>query len=114
MNKPVSMPITEFFAKKVAVKTLITESIVEAIIKHQWRLANEATKHNKEVEISGIGKFYVSRNKTIKRILHLERIQRAYQYIVDNSDDERKVGVTKTKLVAITERINQLKDKLND
>ncbi len=114
MNKPASMSLTDFFIKKVALKTLISESIVDSIIKHQWKLANESTKTNNEVEISGIGQFYVSRNKVLKRIAHLESIQRGYQFIVDHSKDQRKVGVTITKLAAITERINQLKAKIGE
>ena len=114
MNKPISMSLVDFFIKKTALKTLTSESTVEAIIKHQWKAANEGSKTNNEVEISGIGMFYVSANKTRKRIIHLEKIQKGYQYIVDNSEDEKRVAATKSKLVAITDRINQLKDKLND
>jgi hypothetical protein len=114
MNKPISMSLTDFFIKKTALKTLTSESIVEAVIKHQWKSANEGAKVNSQLEISGIGEFYVSRSKSLKRIIHLEKIQRAYQHIIDTSDDIRKVGVTKTKLAAITERIEQLKAKIDE
>jgi hypothetical protein len=113
MDKPASMSLTDFFTKKTAVKTLTSESIVDAVIKHQWKSANEAVKTNNEIEISGIGRFYVSKAKVRKRLIKLEEIQRAYAKIIETSDDEKKVNSTKLKLASITERINNLKNKLD-
>lgn len=114
MNKPASMSLTDFFTKKVALKTLVSESTVEAIIKHQWKTANEATKKNEEVEISGLGKFYVSKTKTLKRIENLERIKRAFQHYMREAEDQRKRDTLQNKINAVETRIKDLKAKIED
>jgi hypothetical protein len=113
-QKPVSISLSELFIKKTSVSTITSESVVEAVIKHQWKSANEATQVHNEVEVSGLGKFYVSENKTKKRIARLELIKQGYQKVIAQSNDERRINITINKLKAVQDRIDKLKYKLGN
>ncbi len=52
----------------------MSEDIVEKVISWSYKNANEATKTNSEVEISGLGVFKVSTAKVRRRIKMLERV----------------------------------------
>lgn len=114
MHKPASMSPMDWFTKKTSVKTLTSESIVDAVIKHQWKSANEATKKNEEIEMAGIGKFYVSKAKVRRRVEKLEIIKRGFMKIIRESDNERLISATQTKLESVENRIKELKAKLNE
>lgn len=113
-NKPMSMSLTDFFTRKVAMKTMTSEHIVDAIIKHQWKLANESTKSNTEVEVSGIGKFYTSKRKVLNRLEKLEKTKSSYNKFIDKTTDPYLVDITRNKLSALEDKIKQLKSKIED
>ena len=60
--------------KKTIEDLEISEDIVEKVVSWSYKNANEATKTNSEVEISGLGVFKVSPAKRRRRIITLERI----------------------------------------
>lgn len=74
-DKPKSMSASNFFIKKTAIKTLIPESTVEAIIKDQWRQVTQAIKSHKyiEHEISGFGQFKTSPAKLSQTLVKLTK-----------------------------------------
>lgn len=68
MDKPKSLSVKDFLIRKMSVKMMIPEYVLDAIISHQFQSANEALKTNKSVEISGWGKFLFNDGKAIKRM----------------------------------------------
>jgi len=73
-QKPTTMPLIDFFIKKTAVKTLVSENVADLIIKDQWRSLNKLIKDEIYVEVSGLGYFKMSRNMVSKQIDKLEKM----------------------------------------
>lgn len=62
--------------KKTIEDLEMSEDIVEKVVSWSYKSANEATKTNSEVEISGLGVFKVSPAKVRRRLTMLERVIR--------------------------------------
>lgn len=60
--------------KKTIEDLEMSEDIVEKVVSWSYKNANEATKTNAEVEISGLGVFKVSPAKTRRKLVTLRRI----------------------------------------
>lgn len=70
----------DYLIRKMAVKMMISEKTLEAVINHQFTSANQAMLTNNSVEISGFGKFLFNEKKAAKKLetmyiqkQHLER-----------------------------------------
>lgn len=68
MDKPISMSVKDFLIRKMAVKLMVSEKTLEAIVNHQFQSANVALHDNNSIEISGFGKFFFNRKKAEKRM----------------------------------------------
>ena len=68
MDKPISMSVKDFLIRKLAVKMMMSEKTLEAVINHQFQSANAAMKDNYSVEISGFGKFIFNHKKAWKKL----------------------------------------------
>ena len=66
MEKPMSMSVKEWIIKKMAIKMVISEKVIDSVVTHQFDSANDALNVHKSVEISGFGKFYFNEKKAIK------------------------------------------------
>lgn len=85
--------ILEQIEKETAEALNLSESIIEAIIKHKWKSINEATYLYSTIEDAGLGKFYVRKKAVIKRLEKVERILHASEEELlkeDLSDKKRK------------------------
>jgi len=67
MDKPMSMSVKDYLIRILAVKMMVDEKTVEAVVNHQFTSCLEAMKTNDSVELSGFGKMYFNRNKANKK-----------------------------------------------
>ena len=71
-NKPASMSMKDYLIRVLAVKAMMSEKTIEAVVNHQFQSASLAMKTNNSIELSGFGKFYFNMKKAIKRLAFLE------------------------------------------
>lgn len=68
MDKPQSLTMKEYIVRKLAVKMMLSEKVIDAVISNQFSEANNALKTNDSVEISGFGKFLFNHKKAQKKL----------------------------------------------
>lgn len=91
MDKPISMSVKDFLVRTLAVKVMVSEKIIEAVVNHQFQSANEAVDLNNSLEISGFGKFFFNTKKANKRIEALIAKKEAIEKIIaDETISEQK------------------------
>lgn len=76
-DKPMSMSVKDYLIRKLAVKLMLNESVIEPIINHQFTEAQLAMRNNDSVEVSGFGRFIFNRTKAHKRMAQMLQIQEA-------------------------------------
>ena len=112
MDKPVSMSVIDYLVRTLAVKMLISEKTIEAVVNHQFQSANEAMDFNNSLEISGFGKFYFNEKKATKRIGALNAKKTAMETIIaDETTSEQKRRSSQVTLEKTEALINLLKTK---
>lgn len=112
MDKPVSMSVKDYLVRTLAVKMLISEKTIEAVVNHQFQSANEAMDFNNSLEISGFGKFYFNEKKATKRIGALNAKKTAMETIIaDETTSEQKRRSSQVTLDKTEALINLLKTK---
>ena len=113
-NKPNSMSVMDYLVRILSVDVAIPEKIVEAIIVHQFKSANEAMDLNKSLEISGFGRFVFNDKKAQKRMMYLlKKIEMYTQELEQNNiTDNRRKKLTEI-IRVMRKQIEQLKPKLN-
>ena len=112
MDKPVSMSVKDYLVRTLAVKMLISEKTIEAVVNHQFQSANEAMDFNNSLEISGFGKFYFNEKKATKRIGALNAKKTAMETIIaDETTSEQKRRSSQVTLEKTEALINLLKTK---
>jgi len=112
MDKPISMSVKDFLIRTLAVKMLISEKTIEAVINHQFQSANEAMDFNNSLEIAGFGKFYFNEKKATKRIGALNAKKTAMETIIaDETTSEQKRRSSQVTLDKTEALINLLKTK---
>lgn len=104
------MSMSSFFIKKTAVKILIPESIVELVVKDQFKQLHEAIKSHKHFdhEISGFGRLQLSRVK-------LNSFLNKYSHLLLKLVEKRKALLENSRqgnLVATEGRIRSLMQNL--
>ena len=115
MDKPVSMSVKDYLVRTLAVKMLISEKTIEAVVNHQFQSANEAMDFNNSLEISGFGKFYFNEKKATKRIGQLNAKKQAMEKIIsDETTSEQKRRSSQVTLDKTEALINLLKTKTID
>jgi nucleoid DNA-binding protein len=68
MDKPKSLTMKEYIVRKLAVKMMLSEKLIDVVITDQFSEANKALKTNDSVEISGFGKFLFNHKKAQKKM----------------------------------------------
>ena len=112
MDKPISMSVKDFLVRTLAVKMMMNEKMIEAVINHQFQSANEAMDLNNSLEISGFGKFYFNEKKATKRIGALNAKKTAMETIIaDETTSEQKRRSSQVTLDKTEALINLLKTK---
>ena len=112
MDKPTSMSVKDFLIRTLAVKMMISEKTIEAVINHQFQSANEAMDLNNSVEISGFGKFFFNKGKATKRLESLVVKKEAMEKLIsDETLTEQKKHSIKVTLDKTLISIAELKSK---
>lgn len=115
MDKPISLSVKDYIIRKMAVKLMVKEEVINAIVMHQFTSAIEAMSRNKSVEISGFGKFYFNYNKAVKKMekMLLQRTHLYNQLSHPHSSDNKK-RIAQIKIDDLTEEIELLKPMLDE
>jgi len=113
MDKPISMSVKDYLIRTLAVKMMVSEKIIEAVVNHQFQSANQAMDTNNSVEISGFGKFYFNEKKAKKRLESLKGKKRLMEeYIASPTTSEQKKHSSQVTLEKTEALINLLKSKI--
>lgn len=115
MDKPISMSVKDFLIRTLAVKMMVSEKTIEAVVNHQFQSANEAMDLNNSIEISGFGKFYFNDKKAKKRLeTLLEKKKNMEQLLASPDSTEQKKRSARVTLEKTEALINLLKSKTNE
>lgn len=115
MDKPTSMSVKDFLIRRLAVKMMISEKTIEAVVNHQFQEAIQATGKHKSLEISGFGKFFFNEGRAKRQMAKYEDIKAAYEKKLKDETltDQRKRSL-EMKLESVKDSIRDLKPKFND
>jgi nucleoid DNA-binding protein len=109
------MSVKDFLIRKLAVKMMIGEKTIEAVVNHQFQEANVAMGRNKSLEISGFGKFYFNDKKAAKQMKKYEEMKAAYEKrLQDETLTDQRRRVVGVMLKSVTDAIEDLKPKMYD
>jgi len=111
MDRPVSLSIKDFLIRKLAVKLMREEQMIEDVISHQYKSANKALLTNDSVEISGFGKFYFNHKKAQKNLEECDKMLAAIEKRLA-SCAENKLSVWEYKKKAVQGLKENLTKKL--
>lgn len=112
-EKPLSMPLRDWLIKQIAISKNLPSQVVEAIISHEFDIANQATGKYKSIEISGFGRFTFSE---FKADYHLRRYASTIEHLnkhLQNPDltDKQREKIME-KIESTTKTQNDLKNRL--
>lgn len=114
MDKPVSLSVKAFIIRKMSVRTMTQENIIETVVNHQFESALEAMNTCDSLEFSGFGKLFFNRKKAIKK---LQKFQEHIDYLngilSDSSMSENKKRNAQLRIETLVKNYNCLNDKLN-
>jgi len=115
MDKPVSISVKEWIIRNMSVKTMTPESVIEAIINHQFDSAYIALNDSYSLEFSGWGKFYFNLPRAKKKMEKLLSQKSLFTEMVNNEAlTETKRRNAQFKLNSALKNIETLKPKLHD
>jgi len=115
MEKPTTLSLKNFLIRKLSVNLVISETIIEAVINHQYSSVIKATSESKSVEVSGFGKFIFNDKKAVKKMEKYESQKRLYEsYLEDESLTKIKRRNILLRLDTTIKNINDLKPRLNN
>lgn len=113
MDKPVSLSVKDYIIRTMAVKMMVSEKILEAVVNHQFNSANDAMKLHNSVEISGFGKFIFNYKKALKKMEKMLSQKRLFESrLEDVSLSEKKRATEQVKLNNVLYNIEVLKPKI--
>jgi hypothetical protein len=85
-DRPVSLSMKDYIIRKLAVKLMMNEKTLDAVINHQFKSANEMTSKCKSLEISGFGKFYFNEKKALKTMDKFFSQKNYFQSVMDSEE----------------------------
>lgn len=97
----------------MSVKMVVSERVIDQVITHQFNAAEDATKTNNSLEISGFGKFVFNTSKANKKIVKLLKAKKVYeQQLAENTLPTKKLDVIKSKLSNLNLTLNSITPKV--
>jgi hypothetical protein len=114
MDKPVSLSMKDYLIRKMAVKMMISEKVIEAVVSHQFNSANEAMLTNNSVEISGFCKFLFNHKKAVKRLATMELQKTHLENSLQRDITEHKRKIAETKIASLINSISILRSKITN
>jgi nucleoid DNA-binding protein len=113
MDRPMSMSIKDYLIRKLAVKMMVSEKVIETVINHQFQSATTAMYTSQSVELSGFGKFFFNTKKAQKKMEKLLSKKALFErQAVDEQLSEQRRASAFNKLMNTLEQIETLKPKL--
>lgn len=113
-DKPNSLSLKDYLIRKLAVKMMMGEEVIQAVISHEFQSANEALLNNNSVEISGFGKFVFNEKKAHKMMEKFLSQKALFEKMSQNMElSEAKRRSAALKLQSAINNIESLKPKLN-
>jgi len=114
MDKPISLSVKDYIIRKMAVKLLKSEKVIETVVNHQFTSTNNALLTNNSVEISGFGKFFFNTKKAHKKLDKMFAQKAALQrQLVNPEVSEKRKETAKAKLSSLEIAIEILKPKID-
>lgn len=112
-KKPVSITVKDYLIRKMAVKMMMSEKVIEDVVNHQFKSANEALSKNKSVEISGFGKFFFNEKKAHKMLAKFESQKELFgRWMNDETFSERKRRLAEIRFNLAVDGIKNLKPRI--
>ena len=65
-DKPRKLSVKDFLIKKLAVKMMVSETVINTVVNDQFLSAIKAMETNKSIELSGFGKFLFKEGRARK------------------------------------------------
>lgn len=113
-TKPPSMSMKSFLVRKLAVKMMVEEHVIESIVNHQFLSALAATSSSDEIEISGFGKFHFNYKKALKKYeRELKKIAFFEEQLKKPNNSEARISSLTNKLENTRQAALALKNKIN-
>jgi len=114
-DKPISLSVKEYLIRKMAVKMMVSEKTIEAVVNHQFQSAHEALSQHKSLEISGFGKLLFNEKKA-HRLMEKFLSQKAMfeKWVADETLPEAKRKSAALKLQIALDGIRDLKPRIYD
>lgn len=115
MDKPISLSVKDFIIRKMAVKMMVSEALIEEVVNHQFKSAQEAMKTPdiESVEISGFGKFLFNKKKALNKLeIFKLNIERNINILSKPDITPAQKRRAETMVSNTMEEINALKSKL--
>jgi len=94
MDKPQSLSMRDYLVRKLAVKLMVNEKVVDTVVAHQFSSANDALRVNDSIEISGFGKFFFNHKKAVKRMETLLSKRAFFQNVIDNPETSEQKRIS--------------------
>ena len=103
------MSVKDYLIRTLAVKMMVSEKTIEAVVNHQFQSANEAMDLHNSIEVSGFGKFYFNDKKAVKRVGALNAKKSALENIladdISSEQKKRSARVTLDKTLPLIESL---------
>ena len=110
-----SLSVKDFLIRKMAVKLLKSEKVIEAVVNHQFTSANSALLKHNSLELSGFGKLLFNTKKARKKFEIMLAQKAALQKQLANPEvSEKRKETAKAKLDSLEISIQLLKPKIDD
>jgi nucleoid DNA-binding protein len=114
-DKPISLSVKDYLIRRMAVKMMISEKVLEAVVNHQFQSAHEALGQHKSLEISGFGKFFFNEKKAHKMMEKFLSQKALFEkWVADETLPEAKRQAAKLKLQTALDGMRDLKPKIYD
>lgn len=85
MEKPKQLSLKDFLIRKMGVKLMLDESLIDTVVSHQFQMVREKMDTCNSIEVSGFGVFKLNTGRVIK---HAERMKKGINNM--NVSEERK------------------------
>lgn len=113
-DKPISLSMKDYLIRKLAVKMMVSEKIIDAVVSHQFQSAQQAMVGNKSVEISGFGKFLFNEKKALKKWEKFHSQKAQFEKMLENQTlTEARRRNLSMKLQSAIDNIRDLKPRIH-
>jgi nucleoid DNA-binding protein len=114
-DKPISLSVKDYLIRRMAVKMMVSEKTIEAVVNHQFQTAHDAIFQHKSLEISGFGKFFFNEKKAHKMMEKFLSQKALFEkWVADETLPEAKRQAAKLKLQTALDGIRDLKPRIYD